>query len=69
MLLRSAGLAVDFLPEFVAKNLVQDQPLANHWHELDRVGTYGCTWLAELRPREQISLSNAPNLTALAVAA
>ena len=69
VLLRSAGLAVDFLPEFVAANLVQDQPLAKHWHELDRVGTYGCTWLAELRPCAPQNFSNLPIDAELAVAA
>jgi S-adenosylmethionine-diacylglycerol 3-amino-3-carboxypropyl transferase len=49
VLLRSAAMTVDFLPEFVSQNVRVNQVLAQRWQQQDRVGTYGCTWLAEIQ--------------------
>lgn len=48
VLLRSAAINVDFLPEYATQRCVENKVLANHWQQLDRVGTYGATWLAEI---------------------
>jgi len=48
VLLRSAAINVDFLPEYATHRSIQNKVLANHWQQLDRVGTYGATWLAEI---------------------
>jgi S-adenosylmethionine-diacylglycerol 3-amino-3-carboxypropyl transferase len=45
ILLRSASMEIDFFPDFV-KEAVDFSPLAAQTHELDRVGTYGSTYLA-----------------------
>lgn len=47
VLLRSAALRVEFLPEFASAQLLP-QIAAERWHPKDRVGTYGCTLLAEV---------------------
>jgi S-adenosylmethionine-diacylglycerol 3-amino-3-carboxypropyl transferase len=51
VLLRSAAARVDFLPEFVTTQAYVHAALAAQWHQQDRVGTYGCTWFAELWPQ------------------
>jgi S-adenosylmethionine-diacylglycerol 3-amino-3-carboxypropyl transferase len=48
VLLRSAALNIDFLPDFLAGRLTPRRAEAEHWHQRDRVGTYGATWLAEV---------------------
>ena len=48
VLMRSAALNVDFLPEYATHRCIENKALANHWQQLDRVGTYGSTWLAEI---------------------
>ena len=50
ILMRSAGLDMDFLPDFVRERLEADQSGAAHWHQRDRVGTYGSVLSAGLRP-------------------
>ncbi len=50
ILMRSAGLSMDFLPEFVQQRLVADHAGAEHWHRRDRVGTYGSVLSAGLAP-------------------
>lgn len=45
ILLRSASKVIDFFPDFV-KEAVNFSPLADEIHNLDRVGTYGSTYLA-----------------------
>lgn len=47
VLLRSAAMRVDFLPEF-ARGVLFNRVEAEAWHRRDRVGTYGCTLLAEI---------------------
>lgn len=47
VLLRSAALRVEFLPEFASAQLLP-QIAAERWHPRDRVGTYGSTLLAEV---------------------
>lgn len=47
VLLRSAALKVDFLPEFARGALLHRMDV-DRWHERDRVGTYGSTLLAEV---------------------
>ncbi len=50
VLMRSASLDIDFLPEFAQARM---QPLADtcaHWHQRDRVGTYGSVLCARLSP-------------------
>lgn len=49
VLLRSAALNIDFLPDFLGSRLTPRPAEAEHWHQRDRVGTYGATWLAEVR--------------------
>lgn len=49
VLLRSAALNIDFLPDFLDGRLTPHVAEAEHWHQRDRVGTYGATWLAEVR--------------------
>lgn len=50
ILMRSAGLSMDFLPDFVQQRLVADHAGAAHWHRRDRVGTYGSVLSAGLAP-------------------
>ena len=47
VLLRSAALAVDFLPAFARASL-HPQADSERWHQRDRVGTYGSMLLAEV---------------------
>jgi S-adenosylmethionine-diacylglycerol 3-amino-3-carboxypropyl transferase len=47
VLLRSAAMEVDFLPQF-ARAVLLPRMDAARWHERDRVGTYGSTMLAEV---------------------
>ncbi|MBK8066197.1 MAG: BtaA family protein [Rhodanobacteraceae bacterium] len=47
VLLRSAALAVDFLPAFARQSL-HPQVDSERWHQRDRVGTYGSMLLAEV---------------------
>jgi len=49
ILLRSAALEVNFLPDFVKERVVFHHEAAKSAHKLDRVGTYGSTCLAEVR--------------------
>lgn len=48
ILMRSASLVIDFIPEFAMKRLVFDTSLTDRLHRHDRVGTYGCTLLAHV---------------------
>jgi S-adenosylmethionine-diacylglycerol 3-amino-3-carboxypropyl transferase len=41
---------IDFIPEFARQRLQLDEALASRTHEEDRVGTYGCTLLAHIKP-------------------
>lgn len=47
VLLRSAALKVEFLPEF-ARRALHDGGDSELWHQRDRVGTYGSVMLAEV---------------------
>ncbi len=49
VLLRSAGLELDFLPDFVRRRVVFD-PEAAAWSQAnDRVGTYASTWIGTVK--------------------
>lgn len=50
ILMRSASPVIDFIPPFARERLqmTHTQPLADHLHLQDRVGTYGCTLLADV---------------------
>lgn len=48
IILRSAALRVDFLPEFVKSRLRFRTDLSEKFHNLDRVGTYGSLMVAEV---------------------
>jgi S-adenosylmethionine-diacylglycerol 3-amino-3-carboxypropyl transferase len=48
ILLRSASMEVQFFPDFV-KDAVEFSPWAQAVHQLDRVGTYGSTYLAVVK--------------------
>lgn len=50
VLMRSAALAIDFLPAFVSERLRVDQTQQSYWHQRDRVGTYGSVLAADLSP-------------------
>jgi S-adenosylmethionine-diacylglycerol 3-amino-3-carboxypropyl transferase len=41
VLMRSAGLSIDFLPDFASARLRLHPDECARWHQLDRVGTYG----------------------------
>lgn len=60
VLLRSAALNVNFLPQFATHRCIENKVLANHWQQLDRVGTYGATWLAEIPFLMQQANDDAP---------
>jgi len=48
ILMRSASPVIDFIPSFAMQRLRLNAPLADHLHLQDRVGTYGCTLLADV---------------------
>lgn len=48
ILMRSASPVIDFIPDFALARLRMDRALADSLHPLDRVGTYGCTLLADV---------------------
>jgi S-adenosylmethionine-diacylglycerol 3-amino-3-carboxypropyl transferase len=48
ILMRSAGTEINFIPPAAAAKLRFHSELAGRLHALDRVGTYGCTLLAEV---------------------
>jgi S-adenosylmethionine-diacylglycerol 3-amino-3-carboxypropyl transferase len=48
ILMRSASPEIDFIPDFALKRLRQNRELAEALHVQDRVGTYGCTLLADV---------------------
>ena len=48
ILMRSASPAIQFIPDFAMRRLHADAALADCLHEQDRVGTYGCTFLARV---------------------
>lgn len=48
ILMRSAALEVDFIPQDILKHLRFFPELTSPLHLTDRVGTYGCTLLAEV---------------------
>lgn len=48
ILMRSASPTVNFIPGFAMRRLQPDFPLAESLHAQDRVGTYGCTFLAHI---------------------
>ncbi|MBL9133953.1 MAG: DUF3419 family protein [Verrucomicrobiaceae bacterium] len=50
ILMRSAGLEVDFIPEDIRARLRFQPELTTRLHLLDRVGTYGSTHFAEVLP-------------------
>jgi S-adenosylmethionine-diacylglycerol 3-amino-3-carboxypropyl transferase len=50
VLMRSAGVSVDFIPEYIRARLRFYPRLTDEQHALDRVGTYGSTHLAEILP-------------------
>ena len=50
ILMRSASPVIDFIPEFARQRLQLDTALAERTHAEDRVGTYGCTLLAHIKP-------------------
>ena len=45
ILLRSAAMEPDFFPEFVLKSVHFDREKAAEVQAIDRVGTYGSTWI------------------------
>lgn len=49
ILLRSAALEVDFFPDFVLSAVHFEKEKAAKSHQLDRVGTYGSVYLAEVK--------------------
>jgi S-adenosylmethionine-diacylglycerol 3-amino-3-carboxypropyl transferase len=49
ILLRSAGIQIDFIPAHILERLEIDHETAGQLHPLDRVGTYGCTFLATVK--------------------
>lgn len=48
ILMRSASPVIDFIPAFARQRLHVDQETADRLHMQDRVGTYGCTFLADV---------------------
>lgn len=48
ILMRSASPVIDFIPDFALERLRLNAPLAEALHQQDRVGTYGCTLLADV---------------------
>lgn len=48
ILMRSASPIIDFIPESARQRLQLNKPLADALHLQDRVGTYGCTLLADV---------------------
>jgi S-adenosylmethionine-diacylglycerol 3-amino-3-carboxypropyl transferase len=48
ILMRSAGTEIDFIPRAARERLKLFPVLSDRLHQLDRVGTYGCTLLAEV---------------------
>jgi S-adenosylmethionine-diacylglycerol 3-amino-3-carboxypropyl transferase len=48
VLMRSGAPDIDFLPAFAVKRLRRMGEAERHWHQLDRVGTYGSTLLATI---------------------
>ena len=48
VLMRSAGLTVDFIPEDILEQM-QFDPATTELHQMDRVGTYGSTHFAKLK--------------------
>lgn len=46
--MRSASPVIDFIPDFALERLRLNAPLAEALHLQDRVGTYGCTLLADV---------------------
>lgn len=50
VLMRSASLDIDFLPEFARRRLQPHAEDCSHWHQRDRVGTYGSVLCATLAP-------------------
>lgn len=48
VLMRSASSSVDFIPAMVKPCLKEFPELTGPLHKLDRVGTYGCTFFAEV---------------------
>jgi len=50
ILMRSASPAIHFIPEFAMRCLQPHIALAESLHAQDRVGTYGCTFLAHVTP-------------------
>jgi len=50
ILMRSASPVIDFIPDFAMRRLQPNAALADCLHAQDRVGTYGCTFLAHVTP-------------------
>lgn len=48
ILMRSAGPVIDFIPAFARERLQINEHTASVMHSMDRVGTYGCTLLADV---------------------
>lgn len=49
ILMRSAGVHIDFIPADIRSRLRIMPDITKRLHTLDRVGTYGCTLLAEIQ--------------------
>ncbi|MDW7690201.1 BtaA family protein [Flammeovirgaceae bacterium SG7u.111] len=49
ILMRSAALEIDFIPDFVLEKVSFDKGLTAKWHKTDRVGTYGSTYLGTVK--------------------
>ena len=49
ILLRSASVKVNFIPDFVLENVDFDEKLAHSYHQFDRVGTYGSTYIGTVK--------------------
>lgn len=51
-LLRSAGMNIDFIPQFVEEHITFDSDIAATFHPLDRVGTYASMHVGRLKKTE-----------------
>ncbi len=48
ILMRSAATEINFFPEFVKERVRFDIEKGKHYHQMDRVGTYGSTYIGEV---------------------
>jgi S-adenosylmethionine-diacylglycerol 3-amino-3-carboxypropyl transferase len=49
VLLRSAALELNFLPQNAREAIAVDEAACRYWHAHDRVGTYGITWCGQIK--------------------